>query len=395
MYIPHRINGTARSTQHCIQAIEAVKKQKFDALERLRHQFSLPQNRANALATYPPSNPIEKRYANQALPLIAKFAATLDALERELYEVRHQPPSEVIPILQSLYDTLPEKPYTAEQKGSMSITSKKYAWNKELLQVNHPAVCGWLVFDIDDPNALYAHEDNHAPAPQYIVVNPANGHAHLFYRLTTPVGKWGASSDKAVMYLTAVYAALARKLGADSGYIGNIAKNPNSQAWHTYTTDAPESYTLGDLADWLDLPSWSETAAIRKQGYDTSTAVGRNVALFHGIRKRCYSLADQYSGRKLYREIVALADQYNATFEEPLPSNEIVNTCRSIYHYCSSSRFKAHKAKSDARFSALQAQRGAKSKRPPSATSERTTQPWLALGISRATYYNRKKAGTL
>jgi hypothetical protein len=44
--------------------------------------------------------------------------------------------------------------------------------------------------------------------------------------------------------------------------------------------------------------------------------------------------------------------------------------------------------------SEIQAAKGAKggkvSKRKPVATSERTTKPWLELGISQSTYYRRK-----
>ena len=402
MYIPIPVAPAATSTSPTKAKIEQVQKDKFKLLDDLRKSLNISAHRANALAHYPAKSDNEKRYRFQALPILAKFQQIENELNARLHEIRRQPPTidNIHHVLQPFYDALPLKPYAAESKHEMSIKHKQYAWNKEYIQPNHPAVTEWIVIDVDHPNALYAHHDANAPAPQFIVVNPANGHAHLFYRLTTPVGKWGKSSHKAVMYLTAVYAALAKKLGGDMGYSGNICKNPNSDAWRTYTpNDAPASYDLGDLADWLDLPSWNETAKIRSKGYDETTAVGRNVSLFHGIRKHAYALAGQTSGKALYIGIVALADAYNAQFDTPLPSNEVMHTVRSIYRYCTSERFRTAKAASDANFSALQAHRGRKggkvSKRPPAKDSEATTKPWLALGISRATYYNRKKAGTL
>lgn len=297
--------------------------------------------------------------------------------------------------IQSFFDDLPPKLYCADEKNYIVIRPKTTATTMNYIQPNHPAVMRWLVFDIDNINALYAHHDNHAPPPQLIVVNPANGHAHLFYKLSEPVGKWGKSSIKPIMYLTAVYNALAKKLGADAGYSGNICKNPAADMWDTYTpNDAPESYSLGDLAEWLELDTWHNTAKSIKKQAANDTAFGRNVSLFHGIRHDCYALTNKHSGRALLREIVALADAYNTRFDTPLPSNEVMNTARSIYRYCSSARFKAAKTASDARFSALQAKRGSKggkaSKRPPINNSEATLKPWEKLGISRATYYRQK-----
>ena len=58
-----------------------------------------------------------------------------------------------------------------------------------------------------------------------------------------------------------------------------------------------------------------------------------------------------------------------------------------------------HKHFSPEGFRAYQAASGRKggkvSKRPPVAGSEATEKPWEALGISRATYYRKKKAGTV
>jgi hypothetical protein len=77
-------------------------------------------------------------------------------------------------------------------------------------------------------------------------------------------------------------------------------------------------------------------------------------------------------------------------FLEPLPYSETKATAKSIAKYC---------WKRDAYYynefiyrQAIKGSKGGKvSKRKPVATSERTKQPWLALGISRRTYYNRKK----
>ena len=61
------------------------------------------------------------------------------------------------------------------------------------------------------------------PPPTLTVSNPDNGHAHLFYGLTTPVGMSDAARDAPIRYAAAVQAALLVKLCADPGYAGLIA----------------------------------------------------------------------------------------------------------------------------------------------------------------------------
>lgn len=297
--------------------------------------------------------------------------------------------------LEWLYDRLPAKPYHGNSKSSRFIAEKSVAINAAYIQMNHPAVTHFIVQDIDDRHALYAYEDKNAPPPQLIVHNPKNGHAHYIYFLAEPVGRWGASSPRAIAYLDSITYALRELLGADKGFSGSFCKNPYHLSWNLFAPlEAPSSYELGELADWLDLPSLYEVrqAKKREQQAANDAEYSRNVALFNAVRVQAYKLASKGQKRGLFRDILALAEECNALFDERLPANEVLHTARSIYRYCSSKRFKGYAAQSSARFSALQAARGAKSKRPTNPNSARSQKPWESLGISRATYYRRLKS---
>jgi hypothetical protein len=88
------------------------------------------------------------------------------------------------------------------------------------------------------------------------------------------------------------------------------------------------------------------------------------------------------------------AQSVNTMFSEPLPYSEIKATAKSIAKYCW--KRDAYHYNEFIYRQALKGSKGGKvSKRKPLACSERTTQPWVGLGISRRTYYNHKKLGKI
>ena len=302
---------------------------------------------------------------------------------------------EQIPTLTQFYSDLAKKPYCTNNKGVCYPRTKANAVKHAYIQPNHPHIIKWLVFDIDNENALFSYHDNNLPPPQIIVKNPANGHAHYCYKLTAGVPMCGNVHVKPIEYLQAVYSALAVALGADLSYGGNLIKNPLNSQHETYLTGSQPSYSLQELADYLDLePSDNKPRTQANEDY-----FGRNCAVFHQSRILAYRIADKYDYSQLVKEVLAIVEEHNARFDKPMLANECYHIAKSIARYCKSPQFKAKQAQYNAQFSRLQAQRGSNggkvSKRPPVANSETTQQPWLKLGISRATYYNRKKLGKI
>jgi len=144
---------------------------------------------------------------------------------------------------------------------------------------------GWLTalrFDIDTEGGGAAWIEAELPAPNLVVVNPRNGHAHLVYLL----GAWVQTdfSDsrrlKVVRYAAAIERAYTAALGADPAYTGRFHHNPLSDAYVTKIgRDAP--YSLDELARYVDL----NESALKK---NPPIGIGRNVETFDRLRRWAY-----------------------------------------------------------------------------------------------------------
>ena len=280
-----------------------------------------------------------------------------------------------VPVLRQFVDDLPKNPYCTNSKGLTYIRNKQNAIRHRYIQPNHPAVCKWLAFDIDDPEALFTCFDKSLPPPQVIIKNPVNGHAHYLYRLTTPVGIGGRSSIKAMRYLANVQRALAIALGADKGYSGNLIKNPlyvkanapkqvlpiwiNEDEYYingerdeheTYIVKGVQpGYTLAELADKIDLHLLDEYPCVEPAN---DSGYGRNCTLFDELRHIAYKLPDK-SYYSVMSELKNVADVINNRFDVPLSYMEVKHIIRSIARYCAKTSFtESHRS-----FSELQTRR--------------------------------------
>jgi transposase-like protein len=261
---------------------------------------------------------------------------------------------ETIPELVTFYDDLAKKPYCSNEKGFCYPRTKAHAIRHGYIQPNFPDIVKWLVFDIDHPNALFAYHDLNLPRLQLIEQNPDNGHAHYGYKLTEPVLLWGNAGEKPINYLRRVHKALNKALGGDPSYSGNLIKNPFSSSHNTYITGAKPSYTLDELASYLDLEYETADPIDPAQNDDQ---YGRNCATFEYTRHKAYPIAQQYTQAQLFKEILAIALEFNAHFDVPMFENEVRHIAWSIARYCKSGRFGVFSEKSKARFSKRQSLR--------------------------------------
>ena len=293
---------------------------------------------------------------------------------------------EQIPQLTELYSNLPNTLRCSRIKNETSFRQKtKQATEYAYICYNTPKVTTYIVIDLDYDGSIFAYYDNALPRPQFVLKNPQNGHCQYVYQLKDPIPFHKNSRQAPINLLNAVEHALTVALGGDRGFTGYLAKNALNPSHDVYITGA-KPYTLGDLAEYLSLEYIQPTTSPNDEEY------GRNCGIFNAVRKLAYKVASQCDYGQLYDQCLHWCEQQNTKYPDPLPYNELKSISKSIASYCTSQAYKQS-------LSELQARKGAKggkkSKRPPVATSERTTQPWLKLGISRRTYYNRKKQGKI
>ncbi|CAH3940126.1 hypothetical protein AI2798V1_4817 (plasmid) [Enterobacter cloacae] len=195
---------------------------------------------------------------------------------------------------------------------------------------------------------------------------------------------------KPLRYAAAVENALRKKLEADAGYSGLICKNPNHGHWKIAVWQ-PELYTLDWLADSLDLNAANDKEIVADYG------LGRNCTLFDKTRKWAYRAIRQ--GWPEYDQWLQAcyerASAYNLQFSVPLDDSEVMSVAKSIAKWTNSNlsaeSFAAYVEKTHT--SEIQSVRGRKSKgggRKADIHSINSQKPWIALGISRRTYFYRK-----
>lgn len=292
-----------------------------------------------------------------------------------VYNIEPVPPEswQDSPILANYVNDLYHHVYCTDVKGFCHIRSKSHAIKHVYIQPNQPARITYIVLDIDHPDGIHkALYDTELPPPHLIIQNPDNAHVHLVYRLSSPVFTWGKANSKNIRYLARIEYGMARKLGADASYGGNLMKNPLNERWRTYTsTTAPlDGYSLKELADFVNLDFLpSDHEACNDQGYS------RNCTLFDHVRPHGYKLAPAtYS--VLVQALTPIAVSFNNRFDVPLFQNEVKHIVRSIARYCSKTDFSA----SDKSFSQLQSNR---SKRRWGDSTEKKIQAqiWVNEGM--------------
>lgn len=276
---------------------------------------------------------------------------------------------------------LPHRPFCANDVShGLLIRLAATALKHRHIQPNAPLEVAWLIFDLDYVGAAFAWEKANLPPPTITVSNPANGHAHLFYGLTTPVVMGDAAREAPIRYAASVHAAFLARLRADPCYTNGIAKNPLHPSWRSIWVN--HLYDLGELAEYVTLP--------KRLPRRESFGVGRNCSLFDELRSWSYQWAREYkrngTSREQWRDAVLGQATRMNNFDAPLAFSEVKALAKSVANW-TWSHF------DDARFSKIQSARGKLGGRPR--TTTRDGEPWTALGISKATYYRQRKSGLL
>lgn len=217
--------------------------------------------------------------------------------------------------LELFKNNLPIKARSCDHfKIDNKVRQLAYALEKRYIQPNDFNSRQWLVYDIDRPTCPdEIRNDKLAPEPTIFVNNPANGHAHLFYLLKTPVHDNPNSSQKALRFAAAVDVGLAMKLEADMSYAGLLAKNAVHEQWRILDT-VPQAYELHELAECVDLTLLNEYSK-DPVGY----GLGRNCIVFDKLRQWSYKAIRQGfpSYERWLKAVEQRAEMINSTFKHP------------------------------------------------------------------------------
>ena len=246
---------------------------------------------------------------------------------------------------------LPQAPYCTAGKGEAVVIRRlQTALRNPLIQINLPVLTWWLIFDVDQPQAGLAWEDAGLPQPNWVAVNPENGHAHIVYGLNIPIKTADPEHIKALRYFAAVYDAMTFALKADPNYSGLLTKNPVHQNWRTYW-GSKAAYELSELAEYVNLSNMQKRVESDSRGF------GRNCTIFDKLRAWAYVAVRDYRGGKvtLWREAVAAQAQNFNDFTSPLSVNEVLAIAKSVAKWVW-----ARDADAEARFIARQKAKGAK-----------------------------------
>jgi len=306
---------------------------------------------------------------------------------------------------------------------------KDLALTRRYVRANTNKRLSFQVFDIDRPDAGLAWDEANVAAPNAVVLNPENGHVHLIYQLEAPVSTSAKSRRGPIMLLEAIARGMTRRLGADPGFRNYPIKNPLHPHWRTWWVQS-KPYDLHDLTVFLE----PEDMRIIRRIPDTEFAeAGRNCWLTSNLGKYAVRTAwrQRDSGMTFdgfTRHITEKAFELNQTFDEPLSTNEVLGIVRSVAKW-------AWRTSTAAVFSEIQRHRARIRRRRNEriltsipnlseltsadvaqilgctkrnarnyhavlraqyeANSLSRKKPWEALGISRATYYRRKRKGLL
>lgn len=199
-----------------------------------------------------------------------------------------------------------------------------------LIQWNSALRKPYLLFDLDYKGAAEAADDAGLPVPSATMVNRKNGHAHLAYRLKSPVSYGARTHDRPREYVKHIATHYTSLLRADVSFGGLVAKNPLHREFATTIVDL--EYELRELFDRIDIEK-----AKRLRRFKGEFGESRNCYLFDARRHSAYQevLSSKAAGDDLERfrqHLLQVAMEMNQTanFVTPLPISDVRSIANSV-----------------------------------------------------------------
>lgn len=257
---------------------------------------------------------------------------------------------------------LPRYPYATDDLSQGIWRQKRdEAMGRRYIEANPQALTNLLVVDIDDGIALQKAIWCTSYPPNWVVENPANGHAHALWVLANPIPRTEMAHYKPIAYAHAITEGLRISLNGDKGYSGLLTKNPLHSDWETYPlTTAP--YTLDELRMALEIDGCMPGKRWRKTKRRYATGLGRNCTIFDSARLWAYREVRNHFGNpeSLAQAVTAHVHGLNDEFKTPLPEREADQIAASIVRWIvtESRLWNDGPAVYEATFTAIQSARG-------------------------------------
>ena len=282
-------------------------------------------------------------------------------------------------------------PLVARHKGEAFRVHASRAWTFPSIELRTANSWPCLILDCDNTEAAIAALYGPArvlPMPNWTVQRRSSMHFHPIYCLSRPVLRGARARPSPLRRFARISEFYRQTTQADAGFNGVLSHNP--------MCGGPRSSGRALITTWGRRAPYSldELAEAIPQGWRMSrlptTEAGRNCSLFFALMR--WSGMPRNWGVDVLDQALAL----NSLFSPPMVFSEVVGIAKSV------NKIQARNLASgqtQRQFAFIQAERGRKggriggrrSKRGPDPNSARSLKPWLVEGISRRTYYRRKR----
>ena len=268
-------------------------------------------------------------------------------------------------------------------------TSPDRAWGYPLLEWGRTATStAALILDCDSREAIergFAVTMGYGdlPRPSVTIQRKKSEHLQLAWMLRRPVHRYPGARSKPRQLLARVAEFYTEHVGADAGFVGVLSSNPvHGDYSSTWRDDANGlGFDLPDLA--AAIPSgWRRPT----RAADLQTEAGRNCHLFAALCKLALRCTDD--------GLLTHARTLNREFHAPLPDGEVRGIWLSVCRYRARWRVQGHNPAWLARQAARSAKQLGKARKAslfPDMSNEQA-KPWADLGVSRRTWYYRRKS---
>ena len=243
-----------------------------------------------------------------------------------------------------------------------------------------------LVLDCDTPplDYLTVALGSHLRVPNWICSSP-NGHAHVVYTLARPVLRTEDARRRPLKLLARIAEFYTEAYGADTGYVGVLTHNPTHSRYRDTTTWLrDQAWTLEELAEPIPR-GWR----VPKK---PATIEGRNCTLFMAAMEYFGHRDRQDMGTDIGTVLTWIETAFAEWYPPPQPQwhrNENLWIAKSVTRYC---RENIRHRRLTPKFRGRQAWKGRKSGAARRQDSIEEAQPWLALEVSRRTYFRHQGA---